>query len=109
MLARTVSICAAAAALVLIAFIVLGFWRWGLGGAAGLLLGSVNAVLIGRSVDSSMSFLQSSLLRLLMLTVLGVGIGFLLGGGVAVILVMAGIAAAELIMAGVAVREVSRA
>ncbi|HEX4213535.1 MAG TPA: hypothetical protein VIA06_09465 [Candidatus Dormibacteraeota bacterium] len=108
MLAKTVSICAAGAVLVLIAFIVLGSWRWGLGGAAGLLLGSVNAVLIGRSVDSSMSFLQSSLLRLLMLTVLGVGIGFLLGGE-AVIFVMAGIAAAELIMAGVAVREVSRA
>jgi hypothetical protein len=108
LLAKTVSICAAGAVLVLIAFIVLGSWRWGLGGAAGLLLGSVNAVLIGRSVDSSMSFLQSSLLRLLMLTVLGVGIGFLLGGE-AVIFVMAGIAAAELIMAGVAVREVSRA
>jgi hypothetical protein len=108
LLAKTVSICAAGAVLVLIAFIVLGSWRWGLGGAAGLLLGSVNAILIGRSVDSSMSFLQSSLLRLLLLTVAGVGIGFLLGGE-AVIVVMAGIAAAELIMAGVAVREVSRA
>lgn len=89
---------------VLVAGIAVGQARHGLALCVGLLVGSANGILVQRSLALGMAFTALSLLRLLLLTALGLGIGVLIGLS-QVWLVVAGIAIAQLVLAGWAVRE----
>jgi len=72
--------------------------------AIGLLVGSANGLLVQRSLVLGLGFTALSLVRLLLLTGLGLGIGLLIGLS-QVWLVVGGIAVAQLVLAGFAVRE----
>jgi hypothetical protein len=72
--------------------------------AIGLLVGSANGLLVKRSLALGMAFTALSLARLLLLTMLGLGIGLLIGLQ-QVWLVVLGIAIAQLLLAGFAFRE----
>lgn len=88
----------------LILGIALGQFRAGLAIAVGLLVGSVNGRLVQRSVSLGVGFTALSLVRLMVLTAVGLGIGLLIGLH-QVWLVVVGMALAQLILAGFAVRE----
>jgi hypothetical protein len=72
--------------------------------AIGVLIGSINGLLVQRSLAFGVGFTALSLVRLLVLTGLGLGIGLLIGLS-QVWLVVGGIAVAQLVLAGFAVRE----
>ncbi len=90
------------------AVIAIGFATAQLGMAVafsiGLLVGSANGLLVQRSLALGVGFTALSLVRLLLLTGLGLGIGLLIGLS-QVWLVIGGIAVAQLVLAGFAVRE----
>ena len=81
-----------------------GQLKSGLALAIGLLVGSANGLLVKRSLALGMAFTVLSLARLLLLTMLGLGIGLLIGLQ-QVWLVVGGIAIAQLLLAGFAFRE----
>jgi len=66
--------------------------------AAGLLLGAVNGPWIRRSVASSQAFWLASMGRLGVLSLAGVGVGYLLGTDL-IWLCVAGLAASQMILA----------
>jgi hypothetical protein len=83
---------------------LLGQGRNGVALAVGLIIGSVNGLLVQRSLALGMAFTPLSLIRLLLLTGLGLGIGMVIGLA-QIWLVVGGIAVAQLLLAGWAVRE----
>ena len=93
-----------AAAAALIAGAVLGQFRTGLAISVGLVVGSLNGLLVQRSISLGVGFTALSLLRLMVLTALGLGIGLLIGLP-QVWLVVVGIALAQLVLAAFAARE----
>jgi hypothetical protein len=100
--AMVLSVVAACAALIV--GIASGHARSGLALFVGLLVGSINGLMIQRSVALGLAFTALSLARLLLLTALGLAIGLLIGLA-QVWLVILGIAVAQLVLAGWAVRE----
>ncbi len=100
--AMVVSALGAGSALIL--GIALTQFRAGLAVAVGLLVGSVNGLLVQRSVSVGVGFTALSLVRLMVLTAVGLGIGLLIGLH-QVWLVVVGMALAQLVLAGFAVRE----
>ena len=78
-----------------------GAWHAGLAVAVGLLLGAANGFLVERSLDSASGFRIASLGRLGLLSLLGLGIGLIIGPQVAV-LTLLGLAAAQLTLTAVA-------
>jgi hypothetical protein len=99
--------CAAAAVLALLAFGLTGSWGSGVALALGLLLGGVNAVLLTRSLQAGIGFRASSLGRLGALSLVGLGVGFLLVPAQAW-LVAVGLGAAQLVLVALAARELVR-
>ena len=95
--------CIAAASVIALGFAT-GQVKNALAFAIGLLVGSANGLLVQRSLAFGMGFTALSLVRLLLLTGLGLGIGLLIGLS-QVWLVVGGIAVAQLVLAGFAVRE----
>ena len=95
--------CIAAASVIALGFAT-GQVKNALAFAIGLLVGSANGLLVQRSLAFGMGFTALSLVRLLLLTGLGLGIGLLIGLA-QVWLVVGGIAVAQLVLAGFAVRE----
>ena len=95
--------CIAAASVIALGFAT-GQVKNALAFAIGLLVGSANGLLVQRSLAFGMGFTALSLVRLLLLTGLGLGIGLLIGLA-QVWLVVGGIAVAQLVLAGFAVRK----
>ena len=95
--------CIAAASVIALGFAT-GQVKNALAFAIGLLVGSANGLLVQRSLAFGMGFTALSLVRLLLLTGLGLGIGLLIGLA-QVWLVVGGIAVAQLVLAGFAVGE----
>lgn len=105
---QTTAIACAAMALAAVAVAVLfGHPRIGLALAAGLLVGSANGVMIGRSLAGGMPFQAASLGRLGILSAAGLGIGFLIGTDV-VAWTLFGLAGAQLVLAGAGVGAMIR-
>lgn len=96
-----------AAVLALLAGVVSGHWLDGVAGALGLAIGSTNAFLARRGLQGPLGFRASSMARLLLLSLLGLGAGLAIGVST-VPFVIGGIALAQLLLAAVAIREVSR-
>ena len=78
-----------------------GAWHAGLAVAVGLLLGAANGFLVERSLDSVSGFRIASLGLLGLLSLLGLGVGLIIGPQVAV-LTLLGLAAAQLTLTAVA-------
>lgn len=101
---NTIVLSGLAAGSALIVGAVLGQFRMGLALSVGLLVGSMNGLLVQRSISLGVGFTALSLVRLMLLTALGLGIGLLIGLP-QVWLVVVGMALAQLVLAGFAVRE----
>lgn len=84
---------------VLVVAAILGQLRVGLEIDIGLFIGAANGPMIQRSVMLGARFGVLSMGRLLLLSVVGLGIGLLLGSNLAW-LVVAGIALAQIVLAG---------
>jgi hypothetical protein len=99
---------AAIALVVLTAFVQ---WKTGAAVAIGLVLGSLNGFMSKHGVDVALEggagFRSTSLLRMGLLTAVGIGIGILLGVP-QIPFVIGGLALAQLVQVGVAAWEVSR-
>lgn len=102
---HTIVVSSAAAIAASIVGAALGQVRPGLAVGVGLVVGSLNGILVQRSVSLGVGFTALSLLRLMLLTAFGLGIGLLIGVP-QVWLVVVGMALAQLVLAGFAVREV---
>jgi hypothetical protein len=100
---RTFAACALAAAVALAALAVAGRPRAGVALAAGLLIGSTNSWLARRSLGMELSFRVASLGRLAALTIVGLGVGLLLGVRNAPLTVV-GLGVAQLLLASLAAR-----
>ena len=87
------------AALVLAIAVLVGQFRAGLEVDIGLFVGAANGPMIQRSVMLGARFGVVSLGRLLLLSMVGLGIGLALGSSLAW-LVIAGIALAQIVLAG---------
>jgi hypothetical protein len=98
----------AAAVLALLAGVVAGHWLYGLAAAIGLAIGSANPYLARRGFHGPLDFRVSSLLRMGLLSLVGVAAGLILGIPT-LPFVIGGIALAQLLFAAVAIREVVRA
>jgi hypothetical protein len=107
-LETTVLVCAGGAVLAAGAGLALGSWRGGVAIALGLLVGSVNGLMARRALGLDVSFRLTSLGRLAVLSVAGLGLGALLGLPY-IALVLVGIAAAQLVLAIAAASAVVRA
>lgn len=105
---KTAVICCLAAVATFAAAATLGHWRGGLALAVGLVIGAANGYLVQRSLGSAAGFRASSLGRLALLSVVGLGAGLLISPGVAP-LVLVGIAVAQIALTLVAGWELSRA
>jgi hypothetical protein len=106
-LAATAALCAAAAAVGLIALSIAGQPLAGVAVALGLGLGAANGFLAATFLRLGIAFAATSLARLMLLTLLAVASGLLLGWP-RMILVAAGIAAAQLVLSAASLREVLR-
>jgi hypothetical protein len=104
---RAVVGCFGAAATTLVALTIAGNARAGVAVASGLVLGSVNGVLVERAMAAGLSARMSSLPRLAVLSGAAIGVGLLLGADVAW-LVVAGVAAAQGVLVAVAAQSVLR-
>jgi hypothetical protein len=87
----------------LVALALAGRPRAGVALAAGLLIGSVNSWLARRSLRLNVGFRTASLGRLAVLTIVGLGVGLMLGVQNAPLTVV-GLGVAQLLLAGVAAR-----
>lgn len=107
---KTVATCVAMATIALIVLTVLSQWKTGAAVAMGLVLGSFNGFLAKHGVDvaleGGMGFRGTSLLRMGVLTSVGLGFGLLLGVP-QIPFVIGGLALAQLVLVGVAAWEVS--
>jgi hypothetical protein len=79
----------------------MGHWRAGLAVALGLLVGSANGFLAQRTLQAGVGFSFLSLTRLLVLSVVGIGLAALIGIQLAP-LTLGGIALAQLALAAAA-------
>ena len=100
--------CAVAAVVALLVAGLAGSWSAGIALALGLGLGAVNAAVLARSVHAGAAFRTASLGRLGVLSLVGLGIGFLVVPGQAW-LVAVGLGGAQLILVGLSARELVRA
>lgn len=107
-LGATFAVCAGGAALAIPAAALLGAPALGLALAIGLLLGSVNGFMARRALAAELDFRLTSLGRLLVLSVAGLGLGFLLGMAAAP-WVLVGIGLSQLALAAVAAAWAVRA
>ena len=105
---RTVGACAVVGVAAVTVLALLGQPLTGLALAVGLMIGSVNGLMIGRALRSEMGFRASSMGRLTVLTVAGLGVTFLFGLPTG-LWVLAGLAGAQLVLAGLAAAEAARA
>lgn len=94
----TVAVCGVGAALAVVVGLSLGSWRVGVAVALGLLIGAGNGFMVQAALSSEAGFRATSLGRMLLLSVLGIGLGALLGLPY-VAPVILGIAAAQLVLA----------
>jgi hypothetical protein len=92
---RTTAIGSALLAAAALAAFPLLSWPVAAGLAIGLLLGGLNPILARRLLGSGIPFQASSLIRLLTVSVVGVGVGILLGAPWAP---LAGLVAAQLVL-----------
>jgi hypothetical protein len=92
-----VIVCFAGALLAAGAGLALGSWRGGVAVALGLLVGAANGFMARRTLGMDVSFRLTSLGRLAILSVVGVGLGALLGLPF-VPLVILGIAGAQVVL-----------
>lgn len=108
---KTVAACVALAVLALIVLTALAQWKTGAAVAIGLVCGSFNGYLSKHGVDVALEggigFRSTSLLRMGLLTAVGLGLGLLLGVP-QIPFVIGGLALAQLVLVGVAAWEVSR-
>lgn len=104
---RTVAASAACAVAAVAILSVLGHPLFGLALGAGLLIGSVNGLLIQRAFSSGAGFRAASMARLAVLTVAGLGVASLFGLPTG-IWVLLGLAGAQLLLAGLAITETVR-
>ncbi|MGP8161996.1 MAG: hypothetical protein ACLQGJ_12395 [Candidatus Dormibacteria bacterium] len=103
----TAAACTGMAVVALVVAAALGQPLAGVALALGLLLGGANGFLAVRLLGLGVAFAATSLLRLMILTLLAIGSGFVLGWDRA-ILVAAGMAVAQLVLSGASLREVLR-
>jgi len=96
--------CAGSAVVVLLIAGFAGSWAAGIALGIGLALGGVNAALVARSVQAGGGFRATSLGRLGLLSVVGLGLGFVLVPAQAW-LVAVGLGAAQLILVALSARE----
>lgn len=101
----TVIACSAMAVAAILVAILVGHPRAGLALGSGLVVGSVNGHFAERALRSTVGFRATSLARMAVLSVAGLGIGLLLGMDVAW-LPLVGIGAAQIVLAVVAARVV---
>lgn len=92
-----------AAALSAIVLAVIGQPRFGLAFAAGLAIGAFTGLLTLRSLDSGLPFRATNMARLSIQSVLGVGVGYILGTDVIWVPIL-GLVASHTILGAVAVR-----
>lgn len=100
-------VCGGGAVAALVSLTLAGRPLSGLALAVGLLLGACNGVLAARLFALPIPFVASSLARIVLFSVLGVGLGLALGIS-QVWLVIIGLAAAQLVLAAAALRQVVR-
>lgn len=105
---KTAVVCLLAAVASFAVAATLGHWQAGLAIGAGLTIGAANGFLVRRSLGSAAGFRASSLGRLALLSVVGLGAGLLISPAVAP-LVLVGIAVAQVALTLVAGWELSRA
>lgn len=84
-----------------------GSWSVGVALAIGFALGAVNAALVARSLNAGVGFRTTSLGRLGLLSLVGLGVGFLVVPAQAW-LVAIGLGAAQLILVALSARELAR-
>ena len=105
---KTAVVCLLAAVATFAIAAPLGHWQAGLALAVGLAIGAANGFLVRRSLGSAAGFRASSLGRLALLSVVGLGAGLLISPAVAP-LVLVGVAVAQIALTLVAGWELSRA
>jgi hypothetical protein len=104
---RAAVACAVLAALALVVCAFLERTPAGVSLAVGLLLGAANGVLAARLLRLGLPFVASSLGRLLLLSLIGVAIGYTLGIS-NIWLVILGLGASQFVLAASAVRAVAQ-
>jgi hypothetical protein len=102
-LRETVVVCATLAIAAAAAAAVAGHPTFGIGIAAGLLIGSTNGYLLVALLDQDSSFLFASLMRLIILSVVALGAALLLQSSAWTVIL--GVGAAQLIMVAAGVRQ----
>ncbi len=107
LLRRTVVVCAATAVTSLVIGALSGRVGYGLGIAAGLMLGSSNGYLLQGLMTRGTPFVAASLLRILFLSSLVLTAGLIFRGNAWTLAL--GIGCAQLVMAGVGIRHGLRA
>lgn len=100
---ETVVACATLGLAVAVAATVAGHASFGIGIAAGLLIGSTNGYLMVALLDQDSSFLFASLMRLAILSVVALGAALLLQSSSWTVIL--GVGAAQLIMVAAGVRQ----
>jgi hypothetical protein len=100
---ETVVACATLALAAAVAAAVAGHTTFGIGIAAGLLIGSTNGYLMVALLDQEASFLFLSLMRLAVLSAVAVGAALLLQSSAWTVIL--GVGAAQLIMVAAGVRQ----
>jgi hypothetical protein len=103
----TLTVSVALALMALLAGFVVDQRAIGLGVALGLVVGAANGELIRRAINSRAPFVASSIMRMVALSLVAIGVAFLVGAPATALLL--GIAAAQAVMVGVAVRQGLRA
>jgi hypothetical protein len=103
----TMAACTAGALAAVAGGLALGSWRGGLALALGLLIGSLNGHLARGALRAEVAFSVTSMGRMAVLTVLGVGVAALLGLQFAP-LALLGIGAAQVVLAVAAGIQVAR-
>jgi len=106
-LGETVVACATLGLVTAAAAGVAGHTSFGIGVAAGLLIGSINGYLMVALLDQNASFLFASLMRLAILSAVALGAALLLQSSAWTILL--GVGAAQLVMVAAGVRQGLRA
>jgi hypothetical protein len=103
----TVAASAVLAAIALVTGLVFGQAPIGAGLAAGLVIGALNGELIRRAAVHNAPFVVSSVIRLAIISAVGILAAYVLGASTIALLL--GVAAAQFVMVGAAVREGLRA
>ena len=103
----TVAAGAVLAAIALVTGLVLGQLAAGAGLAAGLVIGSLNGELLRRVLVLNAPFVVSSVIRLALISAVGILVAYLVGASTIALLL--GVAAAQLVMVVASVRRGLRA